>query len=112
MEGNADEIRKALDAPLREEQVEAIEKNSVHVTKSLEFAKKKLVEYWKKGAQYNGMSYNAFLKAYNGIDEALQFFTKVDNNVKNKLEEKKAEMNAIPRRKKTVDTPPTPKRTT
>lgn len=80
-------------------QKECIEKNSVHVIKSLEFAKKKLEEYYHGGGEYNGMSYNAMLKLYNLMNDALESFESIHGRISTNINNKSSQMSSIPRRK-------------
>lgn len=82
-----------------EEQKACIEKNSVHVIKSLEFAKKKLEEYYHGGAEMNGMSYNAMLKLYNAINDSLEAFESINNRITGNVNNKTSHLTTIPRRK-------------
>ena len=64
-----------------EEQTACIDKNSVHIIKSLQFAMKKLDEYYHGGAEMNGMSYRAFLGLYNSMNDTLETFNSINNRI-------------------------------
>lgn len=82
-----------------DDQKECIEKNASHVTKSLEFAMKKLLEYYKGGAEFNGMSYNAVLGLYNSINDSLDTFKSINNRITENVNKKQpSNTNNIPRR--------------
>jgi hypothetical protein len=81
-----------------EEQALCIEKNGTHVIKSLIFAKKKLEEYYHGGGEMNGMSYNAMLKTYNMINDALEAFTSINDRISKNVNTKKSTISSIPRR--------------
>lgn len=82
-----------------EEQKACIEKNSMHVIKSLEFAKKKLEEYYHGGGEMNGMSYNAMLKLYNIMNDALEAFESIHGRISTNINSKSSSITNIPRRK-------------
>ena len=81
-----------------EEQTSCIDKNSVHIIKSLQFAMKKLDEYYHGGAEMNGMSYRAFLGLYNSMNDTLETFNSINNRIKETVSKKSTMTSSIPRR--------------
>lgn len=81
-----------------EEQASCIEKNSVHIIKSLQFAMKKLDEYYHGGAEMNGMSYRAFLGLYNSMNDTLETFNSMNNRISDAVSKKSSTTPSVPRR--------------
>lgn len=81
-----------------EEQASCIEKNSVHIIKSLQFAMKKLEEYYHGGAEMNGMSYRAFLGLYNSMNDTLETFNSMNNRITGTVSKKPTTPSSVPRR--------------
>ena len=81
-----------------EEQASCIEKNSVHIVKSLQFAMKKLDEYYHGGAEMNGMSYRAFLGLYNSMNDTLETFNSINNRITETVSKKSTTTSSVPRR--------------
>ena len=81
-----------------EEQTACIDKNSVHIIKSLQFAMKKLDEYYHGGAEMNGMSYRAFLGLYNSMNDTLETFNSINNRIKETVSKKSTMTSSVPRR--------------
>lgn len=86
-----------------QEQKEKIEINSNHVIKSLEFAAKKLTEYYRGAAEMNGMSYNRMLAIYSKIEEALNDFNDTHNRVLNNINTKAKRISVIPKRSRNIE---------
>jgi hypothetical protein len=81
-----------------EEQANCIDKNSVHIIKSLQFAMKKLDEYYHGGAEMNGMSYRAFLGLYNSMNDTLETFNSMNKRITETVSKKGTSSSAVPRR--------------
>lgn len=83
-------LYEILDLPL-DRQEEQAQENADHIVKSLEFAQKKLLRYYKGAGEVNGMSYRSMLKVYNEIDATLDLFKKIDGRVRDNIEKNKSE---------------------
>ena len=81
-----------------EEQANCIDKNSVHIIKSLQFAMKKLDEYYHGGAEMNGMSYRAFLGLYNSMNDTLETFNSMNKRITETVSKKGTSSSTVPRR--------------
>lgn len=91
-----------MNIPIKEQQ-EKINVNSEHVIKSLQYAAKKLVEYYRGAAELNGMSYNRMLAIHTKIEEALSDFEDTHKRVTNNVTIKVKSQVAIPKRKSTME---------
>ena len=95
-----------MDEPINvsvQEQQEKIETNSTHVIKSLEYAASKLTEYYRGGAELNGMSYNRMLAIYTKIEEALNEFNDTHTRVTSNIATKAKQMTNIPKRSRSAE---------
>lgn len=95
-------MSEPINIPVQEQQ-EKIDTNSNHVIKSLEFAAKKLTEYYRGGAEMNGMSYNRMLAIYSKIEGALNDFKDTHNRVTNNITTKAKQMVNIPKRSRDAE---------
>lgn len=91
-----------MNIPVKEQQ-EKISVNSQHVVKSLEYAAKKLVEYYQGAAELNGMSYNRMLAIHTKIEEALHDFEDTNTRVQNNITNKVKSQVQVPKRKSTTE---------